>query len=256
MTGMRSLLRPPADKSVSETRSIELDGREVSYTLRRSRRRTLGLTIDRRGLTVAIPLRVTMRETEGFLRERSEWIIEKLDEWAQRPVPPTLVVVDGMQVSVLGRPCTVRLLAGANRAQWIEGIDSRELRLQLRSGADAKTQLLRALHQYALNYFRGRAEEYIWLLQQFAPGTELPPVRLTNARTRWGSCSRIGGIRLNWRLIHLPSAQIDYVVAHEMAHLLEMNHSDRFWAVVERLCPDYESVRHALNLSSRLIPAW
>ena len=75
-------------------------------------------------------------------------------------------------------------------------------------------------------------------------------------RTRWGSCSRIGGIRLNWRLIHLPSTQIDYVVAHEMAHLLEMNHSDRFWAVVERLCPDYESIRTALNLSSRLIPAW
>lgn len=256
MTGRRELLRPPAGKEAVETRSIELEGREVCYQLRRSRRRTLGLTIDRRGLTVAIPLRVSLREAESFLRERSAWIIEKLDEWAQRPVPPTLVVVDGMQVSVLGRPCTVRLLAGANRAQWVEGMDSRELRLQLRRGADARSQLLRALHQYALNYFHGRIEEYTWLLRQFAPDIQQPPVRLTNARTRWGSCSRHGGIRLNWRLVHLPAAQIDYVVAHEMAHLIEMNHSDRFWAVVERLCPDYEAIRTALNLSSRLIPAW
>lgn len=253
---MRNLLRPPVAKSAAETRSIELEGREVAYTLRRSRRRTLGLTIDRRGLTVAIPLRVTLRETESFLRERSAWIVGKLDEWAHRPEAPKLVVVDGMQISVLGRPCTVRLLAGANRVQWVEGMDSRELRLQLRSGAEPKAQLLRALQEYALNYFKGRAEEYAWLMQQFAPEVELPPIRLTNARTRWGSCSRHGGIRLNWRLVHLPGAQIDYVVAHEMAHLLEMNHSERFWAVVERLCPDYASVRHALNLSSRLIPAW
>lgn len=253
---MRTLLRPPADKQASETRRIELDGRDVHYTLRRSARRTLGMTIDRRGLTVSIPLRVTMRETEGFLRERSDWIITKLDEWAQRPVPPRLVVVDGMQLSLLGRSCTVRLLAGANRLQWIEGLDAREVRVQLRSGADAKTLLLRGWQAYALNYFKGRVEEYAFLLQQFAPECALPVVRLTNARTRWGSCSRHSGIRLNWRLIHLPPEQIDYVVAHEMAHLVEMNHSDRFWAVVERLCPQYHTAKAALAQANRLIPAW
>jgi predicted metal-dependent hydrolase len=253
---MKSLLRAPDPTRSHETRSIELAGRSLTYTLRRSRRRTLGITVDRRGLTVAIPLRVSQREAEQFLRERQQWIVDKLDEWAQRPVPPALVVVDGMQIPVLGKPCVVRLLAGANHAKWIEGVEGRELRLQLRSGADPKRALLRALQAYGLSYFSGRIEEYAWRLRQEGAVFPLPAVRLTNARTRWGSCSRVGGIRLNWRLIHLPAAQIDYVVAHEMAHLLEMNHSDRFWAVVASLCPEYIQRRAALNESSRHIPGW
>ena len=82
-----------------------------------------------------------------------------------------------------------------------------------------------------------------------------PPLYLSNARTRWGSCSRLSGIRLNWRLIHLPRHQIDYVVAHEAAHLLEMNHSARFWRVVEELMPDYDEAREALKHANRIIPA-
>jgi predicted metal-dependent hydrolase len=74
-------------------------------------------------------------------------------------------------------------------------------------------------------------------------------------RTRWGSCSRISGIRLNWRLIHCPPAVVDYVVAHEVAHLVEMNHGPRFWAVVERLCPDHAAARAELRRHAAALPA-
>lgn len=92
-------------------------------------------------------------------------------------------------------------------------------------------------------------------MQQFESGVERPPLYLSNARTRWGSCSRLSGIRLNWRLIHLPHQQIDYVVAHEVAHLVEMNHSQHFWRVVQALMPDFQVQRTAMKLANRIIPA-
>jgi len=238
-----------------ELRRIVLRGREIEFTLRRSRRHSLGMTIDRRGLTVSIPLRVSLREAEKFLHERTDWVLEKLAEWAQRTEPQATQVHDGMQVPVLGEPCQVHWLAGSNRAHWVEGMESRELHLHLRRQEDAKAILVRGLQHYALEYFCGRVDEYGFLLQRIAPEIRLPQVRLSNARTRWGSCSRLSGIRLNWRLIHLPRPQIDYVVAHEVAHLLEMNHSPRFWRVVEQLQPDYEIAKAALKYANRVIPA-
>ena len=82
----------------------------------------------------------------------------------------------------------------------------------------------------------------------------LPPLRLSSARTRWGSCSHHGGIALNWRLIFMPLAIVDYVVAHELAHLKEMNHSPRFWSVVEQLCPDWKTRRLELRRLAPQIP--
>lgn len=245
---------PATAEAGSEQRSICFGAREISFTLRRSRRRTLGMTIDARGLTVTIPLRVTLRETEAFMRERGAWIVEKLDEWAARPAPPVPQIHDGMQIPVLGEPCRVVWLAGANRARWVEGMGGRELHLHLRRQEDAQALLLRSLQSYALQYFTGRVTEYGFLLARIASGIVVPAVHLTNARTRWGSCSRLTGIRLNWRLIHLPRAQIDYVVAHEVAHLLEMNHSPRFWHVVEQLQPGFEVAKAHLRHASRIIP--
>jgi hypothetical protein len=81
-------------------------------------------------------------------------------------------------------------------------------------------------------------------------GVEMPPIALSSARTRWGSCNSRGEIRLNWRLIQAPPHIIHYVVAHELAHLKEMNHSPKFWAIVAKLCPDYIASRHALKTMS------
>ena len=83
----------------------------------------------------------------------------------------------------------------------------------------------------------------------------MPAVGLSNARTRWGSCSSLSGIRLHWRLIHLPLPLIDYVVAHEVAHLVEMNHSPRFWSVVESLYPGHVAARKALRQAAAALPS-
>ena len=237
-----------------EQRRICLAGRELDYVLRRSQRRTLGLTIDGRGLTVAIPLKASLAQAEAFMRERAAWIFDKLDARSARKAPEPAAIHDGMHFPVLGQPCRISLLAGGNRTHWVESFASRELHLRLRRQEDARAVLLRGLQSYALTYFQGRLEEFAYVLGEFAPGIPLPALHLSNARTRWGSCSRLSGIRLNWRLIHLPTPQIDYVVAHELAHLVEMNHSPRFWAVVARIMPDYEIHRAALREAGKIIP--
>ncbi|MFT4174958.1 MAG: SprT family zinc-dependent metalloprotease [Rhodocyclaceae bacterium] len=249
-----ALFKKGADGREAEQRSIVLSGREITYTLRRSQRRTLGLTVDRRGLTVSIPLRVSVREAEGFMRERADWILEKLSDLEARPPAAPTALTDGARVSVLGAPCIVRLREGTNHSAWVEGFYGRELHITARNATQAKLVFMRALQRYALTYFKGRMEEFAWRLHQFAPQVRIPALRLTSARTRWGSCSQRSGIRLNWRLIHLPPEQVDYVVAHELSHLLEMNHSARFWAVVDTLFPGYEAPKAALRDAHAFIP--
>ena len=85
-------------------------------------------------------------------------------------------------------------------------------------------------------------------------GVRYASMALSSAGTRWGSCTVEGNIRLNWRLIHFALPLIDYVVAHELAHLLEMNHSARFWARVESVYPDYDGAKMALRKRSQELP--
>ena len=232
-----------------DSREIILGGQRIAYTLRRSTRKTLGLSIDHRGLIVGVPLRVGLREAEAFIRSHAGWVVDKLQARLQRQPVAAFEPVDGAPIPFLGEAWRLRLGRGNNRVLWHEQGPDKVLELALRAGADARQLLLRGLQQRSLELFTHRVEEFCLRL-----GRPMPVVGLSNARTRWGSCSRRSGIRLNWRLIHLPTAQIDYVVAHELAHLVEMNHSARFWAVVARIMPDYEIHRSALREAGKILP--
>lgn len=86
-------------------------------------------------------------------------------------------------------------------------------------------------------------------VERFAPlvGKAPQQVRITSAKTRWGSCSAKGGLNFSWRLLCAPPEAMDYVVVHELAHLIEFNHSSRFWAIVEGILPDYKARRQSLK---------
>jgi len=230
---------------------IELAGQSIAYRLRRSRRRTIGLTIDRRGLCVGAPLRARHEDIETLIHRHGQWVLDKLAAWRERPVPTPLAVRNGLVLTLLGRPLTVAITP-ASRARWQWREDGQELRgLQLypSPATDARALLEQALRDEARAVFAKRLAHYAPLL-----GVAMPPLRLSSARTRWGSCSARGGIALNWRLIFLPSPLVDYVVCHELAHLEEMNHGPRFWSLVERLCPDWRVRRRELRLTSPEVP--
>jgi predicted metal-dependent hydrolase len=101
----------------------------------------------------------------------------------------------------------------------------------------------------ALAFFHGRIEA---MSQRH--GLRVSSVGISNAQTRWGSCAAAGRILLSWRLMLLPPHIVDYVVAHELAHLRELNHSPRFWEVVGRLYPSYHSARRELSSLARSLP--
>ncbi|WP_131109946.1 M48 family metallopeptidase [Sulfuricystis thermophila] len=235
---------PPQDTRPGKQHYLLIAGHIVAYTLRRDRRR-LAMRIDERGLSVGAPRSVTLAEIEAFIRGHGAWVLEKLAAFAAQGARRHLPIFDGARLPLLGGEVCVRVTHGANRGVWSEG----ELWLAARPDADLSALTRRALQRRALEHFRPRLVEMAARIGQMAP-----PLALSSARTRWGSCSLRSGIRLNWRLIHLAPATIDYVIAHEVAHLVEMNHSPRFWQVVERLYPDWRAARARLRQEGAALP--
>lgn len=230
-----------------EPRRITLGDRIVPYLLRRGARRTIGLSIDHRGLRVGAPRRTSLTEVEALIRRHGEWVVDKLDEWRTRRRPEPLKIEDGTRLPYLGGELEIRLAVGANRAVW----GAATLTLCLKPGTAPGPLLEKALRERAREHFAGRLAPLAVPL-----GVAVPALALSSARTRWGSCSTKSGIRLNWRLIHFPAAVIDYVVIHELAHLRQMNHGPRFWSLVETGCPDYRALRVELQRLAAHIPHW
>jgi predicted metal-dependent hydrolase len=238
------LFRMPEPPPPAKARHLLVGGRIVEYRVKTGVRR-LSMTIDERGLRINLPPRVTQAETESFVREHAAWVLKKLDELTQTAQRRHLRVRDGLRLPLLGGEAGVRVLPGANRLRWVGDT----LLLEARADADLNALAVRALQRRALPHFQARLDDCCARL-----GLPVPPLGLSSAGTRWGSCSRESGIRINWRLIHLPAELGDYVVAHEAAHLLEMNHSKRFWSIVERLHPGCKHARTELRRSAASLP--
>jgi predicted metal-dependent hydrolase len=226
-------------------RHLQLGARIVAYSLKLAPRRRLAMTIDERGLRVTAPLRAPIKEIEAFVTQHAQWVLTKLDEYASQHAKRYVAMRDGACLPLLGQEIAVRIVAGTNRAHWQDG----DLVLEARADADYELLARRALMRRALALFAERMALYADEL-----GVVAPPLALSSARTRWGSCSEKSGIRINWRLIHLPLTLIDYVIVHELAHLIEMNHSARFWAIVATAYPDWRSARRELKSRAAAIP--
>ncbi|HCA27020.1 MAG TPA: M48 family peptidase [Betaproteobacteria bacterium] len=241
---LRNRLRPSAAPEKShEIRVIRLAGQEVRYCLKRSaKRRTIALQIGGDGLEVSAPFRVGERQLDAVLREKSQWVLNKLRQ-AQANRPPPVHWMAGAALPLRGAVIFLHVRRG-ERAAALRG---NRLQLTLPDPGDA------AARAAALQWYRGEAlADFLHRTHLFAHrlGTAPTRVSLSDARTRWGSCNATGAVRLNWRLIKAPPFVIDYVVAHELAHLIEYNHSPAFWRVVARICPAYREARHDLRRSA------
>jgi predicted metal-dependent hydrolase len=220
---------------------LALEGKLVSYTIKRSlRRRAISILVDEEGLRVGAPWDATHSAIERLLRTHAHWVLRKLDEWQVKRAPPRRWT-DGEPLMLLGQPLKLKLVPGAAGVELI----GPELRVGIPVGPYVAVSRLvqQWLHAQALDCYRQRVEHY-----RRALGIAVEPqVHLSTARTRWGTCHASGRIHLNWRLVQMPLRLVDYVVAHEVAHLVEMNHSQRFWRAVARMVPDYAARRKELR---------
>ena len=235
----------PGQLSLFDTRLICLGGRDLEYRFVRRRRRSLGITVDASGLAVSAPLRAPFRDIEAFLRDKERWILAKLEEWARVPRAPALRVATGETLPLFGEPHLLEVREGGRAVKH----DGDLLVVWARDASRAAETLVGWLKTRALETLAPRAEQYAARL-----GLPAPQVALTSARGQWGVCVEGGVIRLNWRLVHLPPRLGDYVAAHEAAHLVEMNHSKRFWQLVASLYPAWREARQELELAGAAIP--
>lgn len=208
---------------------LQIGDAAVPYQLRRSRRRrTLGLTVTAREVRIHAPSWTPRDEIESYVEQQARWLQRAWARMQASEVAPAPAPLNA--VAYLGRQLTLDI-----RPALFSEIHRRGTRLCVFVAHDADAETL------LRDWLQQRAERVLaWRLARIARGQRRAPTHfaLSNAQTQWGSCTRSGRIRLNWRLVQAPLALIDYVAAHELAHLIHLDHSPRFWAQVATLCPD------------------
>lgn len=214
------------------------DGQTVDVHLSHKARTRISLSITPKGIVrLSVPPKCSRRDALTFLQAQREWLTQQLQKRQN-----DLITVDEplSAINYLGKRLSLEPLSGRRAtAHLVEDV-------LLVYGARDEAQR----RQIVANWLRRQAATVILpqvnrLAEQY--GVKPAAIALSSAGRRWGSCTAQGNIRINWRLIQAPDSVIDYVITHELAHLLHMNHSAAFWAQVESWCQDWQSYRRWLR---------
>ena len=256
---MSQVFQPATWHHPRANRTLRLGPCDVAYEFKRGKRRTIGFVVSQDGLVVRAPNWVPLYEVDAALQEKAAWVVKKLGETRERHQRLALARIewcDGTTLPFLGVPLQVVLdpshSFGLGGAQLQNGLSGQTLQVALAHNA-TPAQIRDAVQAWLMRQAR---KHFIERLDHFAPPLQVQwrKLALSNANTRWGSARIDGSIRLNWRLIHMRPAIIDYVVAHELSHLRAMDHSPRFWDTVRSVVPDYADLRG--QLKEVAVPRW
>ena len=220
------------------------NGETISYLLEHRARRTVGLKITESGLVVHAPKRIFAFQLNQILQEKAGWILNKLKSREANQVDK-IQWLDGEQLLYLGQDITLKLVPSKQKSTHFERHELAIHAPQANIHEACSRMVLMWYKKQALLDFSRRLEVFAAKL-----GVATPPLTLSNAQSRWGSCNSRGEVRLNWRLLQAPPHIINYVICHELAHLKQMNHSAKFWAVVEQLFPNYKAAEKELKALS------
>lgn len=194
------------------------------------------MTVDQRGLIVSVPWRTSERRVTAFIEQAADWVLRKLEVWSRHPARRASWT-SGDTLRFVGRELRLDVCKGPVTGARLD--DGDRLRVEVADPASGKS-----VQETVVRWYRRHAQaNFLARIALLAPrlDVDVPRLFLSSARGRWGSCNARGEVRLSWRLVQASQATIDYVAVHELAHLIEMNHSRRFWALVARACPDYRT---------------
>jgi predicted metal-dependent hydrolase len=236
---LRALLfRRPVEPQTIE---IVFDGATYQVALRRhvrARRYTLRVQTASRAIVLTMPMRGSLREANAFAERNGGWIAARL-----KRLPQAIPFAEGLELPLRGTPHRIVHRAGARGTVWTETGPADEALLCV---AGDRAHLARRVRDFlkreAKRDLDAASRRYAALL-----GVTIKRISIRDQTSRWGSCTAAGVISYSWRLILSPPHVLDYLAAHEVAHLVEMNHSRRFWRVVARICPGWESAKAWLN---------
>jgi predicted metal-dependent hydrolase len=238
-----------APKIEPASQRIVLNGEEIEFQIKRSaRRRSIGLRVDFAGLVVRASARTSVKSIHTALRENADWVCKKLHAWRER-TPPRAEWAQGASLPYLGGTITLNILIQPRRTPkpWIDLAGLNVAFNATPTPDQIKAKVSEWYRAEAKRYFPQRVENLAHLA-----GISSPRFFVSNAQARWGSCTASGEIRLTWRLLKAAPHVIDYVAAHELAHLAHMNHSPKFWQRVTEIFPSYEAARDELRRNDSL----
>jgi hypothetical protein len=227
---LRALLfrRPP------EPQSIEIAFDQAVYPVRlrrhpQARRYTLRIQTATREVVLTLPPRGSLREARAFAERHGGWIAARLGR-----LPAAVPFCAGIVIPLRGVDHRIEHRRGARGTVWRElGPDGTPLLCVAGDAPHVGRRVADHLKREAKRDLEAATRSYAQKL-----GVALRRVSIRDQSSRWGSCSTTGVLSYSWRLILAPPFVLDYLAAHEVAHLVEMNHSPRFWRTVLRLCPD------------------
>lgn len=218
--------------------TVELGGQEVLLGIQvKKRARNISVRVDERtgGVGLVLPRYVSKTEGLAFVREKTHWILRQLHD-----LPPRVPFEDGSVIPILGENHMIMHRPGKRGTVWVEAAQ-RTINV---AGEAPHVQ------RRVTDWLKKEARKEISVRADAAAATlgkRILKIQIRDTRSRWGSCSEEARLSFSWRLMMAPENVLAYVVAHEVAHLVELNHSNQFWRLVDRLCPGNEPAKYWLN---------
>lgn len=215
-----------------------------------SRIKRISIRVTTEKVRVSVPAATSREEIQVFLKQNQEWILENWGKLQKIAHASQRQYLSGEKVPYLGQELTLQIKDSQRKMiRAIYNIEEKSLEISI---PQSITQDLRqeAIRDILEKWYKEKARSYFlqklnyWSREM---GVSYNKFRLKGQKTRWGSCSTLGNINLNWRIIMAPEPVIDYIIIHELSHLKYMDHSPEFWEHVARFCPDYRRHRHWLR---------
>ncbi len=226
-------------------RQVDLQGQRVTYILKRSSRaRRVRLEVpEGTGLVVVVPRSYRLGDLDSLLRDKQTWILRNLARCAGAAPPlATAEIRDGDVVPYLGRDLHIIDCTAVDCPPEVNLTPNGLLISGASDGRGMGSLVEQWYRSEALHLVRHKVDSLTARL-----GLSYNRITIRGQRTRWGSCSQKGTLSFNWRLIMTPEPVLDYVIVHEVTHLREMNHTDRFWRLVAEECPRWRDHRRWLG---------
>lgn len=244
-------------KRIGQDYFLETEGILIKVIIERSRRKVVSVAMpDAQTAVLKLPLTANKAEALEWLRTKSKWLCQQRERLL-RAAEET----GSLSQALSSADASLWLFGTERKLVWVdkpreEGVSEEAVRL-MRGAPGEELQKTRArlvllIKKWALPQIEMKIKAKV--LQMGSSRYPLRKVFLTAAKSRWGSCTSAGDIRIHWNAVFISEEELDYLITHEVAHLHEMNHSPRFWAKVEAYCPNYKELQKRLKKRS-IIPA-
>lgn len=230
------------------------------YTVKRTQRKSLGIYVFRHGkVEVRVPHVASERDITDFVVNNVDWVLERLGALPDVQQQETVAVYgDGAQHYFLGEVMYLTLPVSISGSTVKAALKDQKLLIPYHEPAYGEQDVQAWLEKHTIHWYRQQAKLHfparlslcLSTMQRngVAINVDIPPLAIRRMKTRWGSCSSRGNVNLNLWLIRLPLPLQDYVITHELCHLIELNHSRRFYALMDRVMPDWQQRKQSLAL--------